>query len=130
VQGWVSLDRENIPAPCVVLSRRTRLPFRMGLALCPYATGVNAGITTRRLPVGSDALAYELRHEDGRSDLVCYRWREAGEPVRFAGYETDGWLALVRRDAAGNDTMATVAGGTALTRNGRDVRPEVLRYEG
>lgn len=129
VQGWVSLDRENIPAPCVILSKRTRLPFRMGLVLCPYATGVNAGVTTRRLQARGDALAYELRHADGRSDLVCYRWREEGEPVRFAGYETDGWLALVRRDVAGNDVATTIAGGTALTRSGREARPEVLRYE-
>ncbi len=128
VQGWVSLDKENIPAPCVIFSRRTRLPFRMGLALCPYLVGTRAGVTPRRLRVAGDALAYELRREDGSGDLVCYRWGGAGE-TRFGGYATDGWLALVRRDARGDDIAAAVAGGTGLTRRGRDLDRQGVAVE-
>lgn len=128
VQGWVSLDRENIPAPCLIYRRRTRLPFRMGLALAPYLVGTQAGLTARRLRAAGGALACELRRDDGSSDLICYRWGGAGE-VGFAGYATDGWLALVRRDAAGNDIAAAVAGGSRLTRRGRDLDGRGLAVE-
>lgn len=77
-------------------------------------------MTPRRLRVADDALAYELRREDGSSDLVCYRWGGAGG-TRFGGYATDGWLALVRRDAEGDAIAAAVAGGTGLTYRGRDL---------
>ncbi|MGH2559416.1 MAG: alginate lyase family protein, partial [Thermomicrobiales bacterium] len=134
VQGWISDNRENLPAPCVVMSKRTRLPFRMGLVLYPYATGVSAGVATRRLRTTGEALAYELRHADGSSDLVCYRWADQGD-MRFAGYATDGWLAIVRRDAQGQDTAAATAGATYLHRRNRDldssgVPVELLQYDG
>ncbi len=128
VQGWVSLDKENIPAPCVTYRRRTRLPFRMGLALCPYLVGTQAGVTPRRMRAAGDTLAYELRREDGASDLVCYRWGGEAE-MRFGGYVTDGWLALVRRDARGDAIAAAVAGGTRLTYRGRDVDARGLSAE-
>jgi hypothetical protein len=131
VQGWVSIDRENIPAPCVILRQRTRLPFRQGLALYPYPSGVSAAVTTRRLRASGSALSYELRHADGRSDLVAYRWGGTAE-LRAGGYATDGWLALIRRDAGGRVLSAVAAGATGLEHNGRalagaDVAVELLK---
>lgn len=120
VQGWISDDRENLPAPCVVMRQQTRLPFRMGLVLYPYPSGVCAGVTTRRLRSTPNAIAYELRHADGRSDVVSYRWSPDGE-IAFAGYTTDGWVAVVRRDAQGQEVAAIAAGATYLRRRNRDL---------
>lgn len=118
VEGWVSDIGENLPAPCAVFSQQSQLPFRMGLVLYPFPTGASAPLTTQRLSTDGDSWAYELRHADGTSDLVCRAWTD-GAVTRFAGYETDGWLAIIRRDASGQDTRAVVAGGTFLTRGGQ-----------
>ena len=118
VQGWIADGGEDIPSPAVVLAKRGRLPIRFATILCPYVTGVNAGVTVEALKAGGSAWAARLHHRDGRCDEVFLRWSGAGLG-RFGGMTTDADVALVRRDAKGGVRYAGIVNGTTLAQKGR-----------
>jgi len=126
VQGWIAVGGENIPSPAVVLKKKGRLPIRLATILCPYVTGVNAGVTVETLRAGRAAWAARLRHRDGRCDEVFLRWNEAGMG-RFGGLRTDADVALVRRDARGKVVYAGIVNGTTLMQRGRSLIRERRR---
>lgn len=110
----------------MILKKKGRLPIRMATVLCPYATGVNAGVKVEALKAGGSAWAARLHHRDGGCDEVFLRWRGAGQG-RFGEMTTDADAALVRRDAKGKAVYAGIVNGTTLTQKGRGLIRERKR---
>jgi hypothetical protein len=120
VQGWIADQGENLPAPCLILRTQATLPLRLALALVPYAAGVSAGVEARSVPCSAGALAVELRHRHGARDVFCVRGPGEGE-LAFDRFRTDGWLAVVRRDANGRVIAAAAVGAQYLRHDEREL---------
>ncbi len=80
VQGWVSIGRQDVPAPVAVYSRRSALPIRTGYLLMPFsadrvAAGVSARVTRR-----GDVWSVRLDHPDGRRDRITMDWSSPQGP--------------------------------------------------
>jgi len=81
VQGWVSIDGQDVPAPVAIYSKKAPLPFRTGYALVPFAADrVAAGVRTRLTRRGA-AWTVRVDHPDGRTDRLRMDWSNREGPL-------------------------------------------------
>ena len=118
VQGWVA-DRENKPAPCAVYRKaNAQLPISFGWVMAPYATGRSANLKISQVKA-EGGQAFQLTWQDGRSDLVFWRW-DADTVGGFRGYVTDAKGVVIRRKGR-RVTYSGVIEGTYLKGKGIDL---------
>jgi hypothetical protein len=80
VQGWVSLGRQDVPAPVAIYRRRAALPLRAGYLLVPFGTGrVTAGLEARTVRRG-DRWIIDVELAGRRRDRITMDWSSGRGP--------------------------------------------------
>ena len=80
VQGWVSIERQDVPAPVAIFEKTASLPIRAGYVIAPFASGrVTAGLSTRCTSQG-ESWSITIASPD-REDRVEMDWTTETGPV-------------------------------------------------
>jgi hypothetical protein len=111
-QGWVSINGDDVPAPCAIYRTDGPLPVRQVWALVPSPAGSGARLLAPSVTAAGDATRIELRFDDGRQDAVLIRWTAAA-PRSIQDLDTDGFLAFHRRDAQRHLVYSCAVGSSA-----------------
>ncbi len=74
VQGWISINSEDIPAPCGIISTQGTLPLRLAYGIFPYDIGTHSGIEIVPIPMPEGLWAARLIYPAGEEDIIVYRW--------------------------------------------------------
>lgn len=115
VQGWVSVDRTDLPAPVAVYSLRGKAPLRFAAALVPFATGVNAGVEVARLPkLPPEVWGMKLSFADGSADRIFLRLTPSVRIPR-TGTPLDADILVERLDPKGRRTGSAWVRGDEMT---------------
>ena len=115
VQGWVSMEAPDQPAPVACYTVRGEAPLRFAAALVPFAAGVSAGVTVSRLPkVPPGVLGVRLTFADGSQDRIFMR-RDATARIPHSGKSIDADVLVERRDAQGRRTACSWMLGESMT---------------
>ena len=81
VQGWVSVGRQDVPAPVAIFRKRGALPLRTGYLIVPFgADRVTAGLEVRTVRRG-DRWTIRVALPSGRSDRIVMDWASDQGPV-------------------------------------------------
>lgn len=81
VQGWVSLGRQDVPAPVAIFRKRAALPLRAGYLIVPFgADRVTAGLTAHTVRHG-DRWSIDVELATGRRDRITMDWSLGRGPV-------------------------------------------------
>jgi len=130
-QGWISIEYNRwVPAPVADYAYDGTLPMERAYLIYPMRPGekIAASIERLRLKVNGRVLThkasvYAVKFKSGRTDYILLAHGVPGVK-RFAEFETNGDLAVVREDAFGNVTKLSVHGATFFRRGTRQFNVE------
>ncbi|MBI3830692.1 MAG: alginate lyase family protein [Planctomycetes bacterium] len=115
VQGWVSENSADLPAPVAAYSVRGKSPLRFAAALVPFASGVNAGLQAARLPkLPPEIWGIKLNHASGGSDRILIRLVPEARIPR-TGTPLDADVLVERLDARGRRVSSAWIRGAEMT---------------
>lgn len=115
VQGWVSVQAADLPAPVACYSVRGQAPLRFAVAIAPFTTGVNSGLSAARLPkLPPEIWGAKLSLPDGRADRVFVRLDPSARIPR-TGTPLDADVLVERLDARGRRVGCAWVRGHEMT---------------
>jgi hypothetical protein len=130
-QGWISTEYNRwVPAPVADYAYDGALPMERAYLIYPMRPGekIAASIEKLGLKVNGRVLpnkasAYAVRFKNGRTEYILLAHGVPGVK-RFAEFETDGDLAVVREDAFGNVSKLSIHGATFFRRGAQQFSVE------
>jgi len=123
VQGWIlKSGYEMRPLPTAIYTKEQAGPASFQYVFFPTAKGAQCPVTgVKRLDAGT-AAGMEISFQDGHTDYFVQARDNA--MIKFLDFETDAEAVFVRMKD-GKVVKAMLAGGTGLTRDGKQVRAEI-----
>lgn len=73
VQGWLAIDRQDVPAPVAIYTDHGLLPRRMGYLIVPYGPERVTAEATATVETGADSWEIEV-DVPGRHDRISVDW--------------------------------------------------------
>ena len=77
VQGWVSIDHQDVPAPVAILSTKTELPLRTGYVIAPFRAGQPTAEICADVNINSGKWSVRVERP-GSTELIHMDWSETG----------------------------------------------------
>ncbi len=109
VQGWISADSEDIPAPCGIISKEGTLPLRLAYGVFPYNAGTRSGIGIEPIEMPEGLWAARLDYPDGKADTVVFRWPGvAREAYEVAGHRSRADVLVVHGGRGEGEPMCEI----------------------